>query len=214
MRIYQKLALASLTLSLAIPLAFAQNATPQAPPPPSAANGQFQQNAMPGPMNRSMARNRWARQRRFQRAARQRGMHRRNRRFMLARMVKNPAFRQQLGISDEQAQKITTQTFEFRKAEIQNRADVSVKRLELKNLLSAQNPDRGAIDKTLQEISEARLTQQKAAVDFHLNMRASLTADQWQKLRQMRREFRRRRFGSHGFGPNGRMPGATPNTNG
>jgi Spy/CpxP family protein refolding chaperone len=230
MRIYSKLALASLTflltLSLAIPFAFAQNAPSEAPPPPPvAANGQSQQNAMPGrmngPMNRSMngsmpgpmARRQWARHNRFQRT-RWRGMHRRNRQFMLARLVRNPSFRQRLGISDEQAQKIRTQTFDFRKAEIRNRADVDVKRLELRSLLSAQNPDRSAIDKTLQELSDVRLTQEKAAVDFHLTMRAALTPDQWQKVRQMRQEFRHRRFGSQGFGPSRHAPADAPSTNG
>lgn len=209
-----KLALASLTLSLAMPLAFAQNATSEAPPPPPAAsNSQFQRNPMPDRINGPMARSQWARRDRYQRA-RWRGMHRRNRQFMLARLVRNQNFRQKIGISDEQAQKIRTQTFDFRKAEIRNRANVDVKRLELRNLLSAQNPDRSAIDKTLQELSDVRLTQEKAAVDFHLTMRAALTPDQWQKVRQMRQEFRHRRFGSQRFGPGRHAPADAPSTNG
>jgi Spy/CpxP family protein refolding chaperone len=133
---------------------------------------------------------------------------------MLARLIQNPSFRQRFGISAKQAQKIRTQTFDFRKARIENRADIAVKRLELKNQLSAENPDRAAIDRTLAEISAAKLAQAKSAVDFHLDMRATLTPDQWQKLRQMRQEFRHRGFrrGQNGFGPNGHGPAS--NTNG
>jgi Spy/CpxP family protein refolding chaperone len=202
MRIHSKLAFGTLSLFLALPLAFAQNAAQQNPPPPPSAamNGQFRQHPMP------MARRaRWGHER---------GMRRHNRQFMLARLVRNPAFRERLGISAEQAQKIRTQTFDFRKVRIENRADIAVKRLELRNQLSAENPDRSAIDRTLAEISAAKLAQAKSSVDFHLDMRAALTPDQWQKLRQMRQEFRHRGFrrGQNGFGPNAH--GSASSTNG
>lgn len=202
MRIHSKLAFGTLSLFLALPLAFAQNAPQQTapPPPPAAMNGQFRQHPMP------MARRaRWA----HERGMRWRKRH--NRQFMLARMVQNPGFRERLGISAEQAQKIRTQTFDFRKARIENRADIAVKRLELRNQLSAENPDRAAIDRTLQEISAAKLAQAKSAVDFHLDMRAALTPDQWQKLRQMRQQFRHRGFrrqGPNSLGANGSAPGS------
>ncbi|MGC1781621.1 MAG: periplasmic heavy metal sensor [Acidobacteriaceae bacterium] len=204
MRIHSKIALGTLPLFLALPLAFAQNAAQQGPPPPPAAmSGQFRQHPMP-----MAGRARWG----HDHGMRWRGRH--NRQFMLARLVQNPSFRQRFGISAEQAQKIRTQTFDFRKARIENRADIAVKRLELKNQLSAENPDRAAIDRTLAEISAAKLAQAKSSVDFHLDMRATLTPDQWQKLRQMRQEFRHRGFhrGQNGFGPNGHGPAG--NTNG
>lgn len=208
MRIHSKLALASLTLLVALPLAFAQNAAQQAPPSPSqsqaAMQGQFRQH----PMAR---RGEWGHKN-------SRRMHRRGRHdrgLMLARLVRNPSFRERLGVTPEQAQKIQTQTFNFQKARIENRANLAEKRLELRNQLTAVTPDRNAIDTTLQEMSAARLTQQKSAIHFRLDMRASLTPDQWQKLRQMRQEFRHRDFhrqGPNGLGSNGRGP--EPNTNG
>lgn len=126
-------------------------------------------------------------------------MHRHHE-FMLARLANNPTFRERIGMTPEQAQKIRTETFDFRKAKIRNRADLEVKHLELRQMLSADTPDRSAINSKLEEISAARLTQAKAAVNFHLDMRAALTPDQKLKLQQMRQEFFRHRFGAGGSG--------------
>jgi Spy/CpxP family protein refolding chaperone len=144
------------------------------------------------------------------------GMHRGHMRggqqFMLARLVSNPALRARLGISPEQAQKIRAEVFDFRKAEITNRADAKVKHLELADLLSADTPDRSAIDKKLEELSTVRLAGQKAAVNFRLDMRNALTAEQREKLEQMRHDFfHQGGFDHHGpHGPKGNMPPAGP----
>jgi Spy/CpxP family protein refolding chaperone len=209
MRIHSKLALALVTLAVSLPLAFGQNDAPASapPPPPPSQAGPSPQFRHPGmhPMHRRDPGNRggmdwgrgnWGR------------MHR-HREFMLARLVNNPTFRERIGMTPEQAQKIRTETFDFRKAEIVNHADLKVKYLELGQLLSATTPDRSAIDNKLAEISAARLTQAKAAVNFRLDMRAALTPDQKLKLQQMRQEFfRHRRFGPGG--PDGMGPGNGP----
>ena len=87
-------------------------------------------------------------------------MHRHHE-FMLARLANNPTFRERIGVTPEQAQKIRTETFDFRKDQIRNRADLQVKMLQLGELLSAETPDRGAIDSKLAEVSAAKLTQAK-----------------------------------------------------
>ena len=125
--------------------------------------------------------------------------------FMLARLANDPTFREQIGMTPEQAQKIRSETFDFRKAEIRDRADVELKKLELGQLMSADTPDRGAINSKLEEVSAARLAQSKAAVNFKLDMRAALTPDQKIKLQQMRQQFFQHRFGP-GDGP-GPQPG-------
>ena len=196
MRIYSRLAVAAVALAVSLPMAFGQNATPTAPPPPPAtpSGQQFHPGGMRwrGAMDHQGPR--WGRDN-------WRGMHRQ---FMLARLVKDPTFRQRLGITPEQAQKIENQTFDFRKAQIDNWTDLAVKRLELGRLLSADNPDRSAIHQKLQEISAARLAQAQAMVDFHLDMRAALTPEQRQKLQEMRHHFLRHRgFGPHGAGGSG-----------
>ena len=201
MRIHSKVALALVSLAVSLPLAFGQNAAPASAPPPSPSqsqagpNQQFRHHGMhqmnrPGPWDRGDMR--WG----HGDWGRMHGHHE----FMLARLVNNPAFREQIGMTPGQAQKIRTETFDFRKAEIRNRADLQVKKLELREMLSAETPDRSAISSKLEEISAARLVQAKADVNFHLDMRTALTPDQKLKLQEMRQEFFHHRFGPGGPG--------------
>jgi len=133
-----------------------------------------------------------------------RGRHRGMGDMMLARIAQNPEMREKLGITPEQATKISTESFEFRKAHIRDRADVELRRVELENLMKAETPDRAAIDKKLDELGAARLVEAKAAVNYHLAMREVLTPEQRQKLRAM---FAGREHGRRGFqGPPEGMP--------
>ena len=135
--------------------------------------------------------------------------------FGLGRLLNNPEIREKVGITAEQAAKIRQDETEFRKAEIRDRADLEVKRIDLENLLSAEKPDRAAIDSKLQEISAARLTLEKSSVHFRLNMREAITPAQREKLRQLMKE-RGQREGGPGrpTGPRGqvrmRQQGAAP----
>src|SRR5271165_3121971 len=95
--------------------------------------------------------------------------------FGLARVLNDPEVRQQIGVSADQAAKIRQQESDFRKAQIRNRAELEIKRMDLHDLLSAEKPDRSAIDAKLQEISAAQLTVEKAEVGHHLDMRDALT---------------------------------------
>ena len=124
-----------------------------------------------------------------------RGMGERRGEFGLARLLNNPEIREKAGITAEQAAKIRQEVTEFRKAEIRDRADLEVKRIDLENLLSAEKPDRAAIDSKLQEISAARLTLQKSAVHFRLTMREAITPAQREKLHQLMRERRQHQGG-------------------
>jgi Spy/CpxP family protein refolding chaperone len=117
-----------------------------------------------------------------------------------ARLLNDPAIRQQVGITDEQAATIRKQQLDFRKTEIRGRADVEIRRVELKNLLAADKPDRAAINAKLQEISAAQLSVQKSAIDYRLTLRDAITPAQREKLR----ELMRNRWQSDGRG----RPGA------
>ncbi len=124
------------------------------------------------------------------------GMHHRGGPGMgLGFLANNPEMRQKLGITEEQAAKIRQQTLDFRKAEIRNRADLQIKRLDLHSLMAADTPDRAAIDRTLQEVGAAQMALEKSAVDFHIAMRTALTPEQREKLKAMRQEFHPRGAG-------------------
>jgi Spy/CpxP family protein refolding chaperone len=119
----------------------------------------------------------------------------------LSRLLNDPAIRQQAGITADQAAKINQQTSDFRKTQIRDGADIQVKRIDLQDLLSADKPDRAAIDAKLQEISASQLTLSKSAIDYQLNMREAITPAQRDKLRQLMRDRGRPRDGRSGGGP-------------
>jgi Spy/CpxP family protein refolding chaperone len=121
--------------------------------------------------------------------------------FGLSRLLNDPAIRQQVGITADQAAKISQQTSDFRKAQIRDRADIQVKRIDLQDLLSADKPDRAAIDAKLQEISTTQLTLSKSAIDYQLNMREAITPAQRDKLRQLMRDRGKPGDGRSGGGP-------------
>lgn len=194
-----------IAVALAVPLAFAQDSAP-APDQPAEKNPpamhQHAQWQMADRGHQGPGNARWGR-------GPAQGMHRQRRlEFTLARLVNRPEFRKRLGITDEQAEKIRTQSSEFRKAEIRNRADLEIKHVELQELVAAEKPDRAAIDTKLQEISAIRLAGEKAAMDYRLNMREVLTAEQREKLQHLREEFRHGGPGHPGHGGGGGPQGA------
>jgi Spy/CpxP family protein refolding chaperone len=123
--------------------------------------------------------------------------------FGLSRVLNDPDVREKLGVTTEQVAKIRQQESDFRKAEIRNRADLEVKRIDLNDLLAVDKPDRAAIDSKLQEISAAQLTLEKARVGNRLDMRDALTPEQRQKLRDLMNERRQRGDRSGPRGPQG-----------
>ena len=119
------------------------------------------------------------------------GFGRGDRQFGLMRLLDDPAIRQQAGISAEQVAKIRQQNSEFRKTQIRERADLEVKQIDLRDLISVDKPDRTAIDSKLQEINVSQLALEKSALSFRLNMREAITPAQREKLQQIMSERRR-----------------------
>jgi Spy/CpxP family protein refolding chaperone len=121
-------------------------------------------------------------------------------------LLNDPEIRQKVGISSEQVAKIRQQELTFRKSEIRQRADLEVKRIDLRELLEADKSDRVAIDRQLQEISTSQLAMAKLRVDFRLNMKDALTPEQREKLKQALRDRSQGRGGPGRRGPGGRGP--------
>ena len=107
----------------------------------------------------------------------------------LDRVINDAKLREQLGITTEQVAQIRQESLASQKAEILSRADLQVKRLELRSLLEAETPDRAEIDKSLREANAAQLVVEKAAIEHQLATRALLTPEQREKLKQMGPQF-------------------------
>jgi Spy/CpxP family protein refolding chaperone len=120
----------------------------------------------------------------------------------LSRIVNNPDMREKLGITADQAAKIRQQETDFQKASVMNRAKSQVAHMELNQLMSADKPDRAAIDKKLSDISAAQLVSEQTRVHHQLDMKTALTPDQQAKLKTLMQQ-RRPGMGGPNGGPNG-----------
>ncbi len=213
---HSKIALAALALVLSCAPVFAQGDTPDDPPAaPDSAGGMHRggQGRDGGGWGRGRDGGQWGDRDGFRRGGfgggRGMGMRGRGgrgmggREFGLGRILSDPAIREQVGVSADQVAKIRQQDSDFRKTAIRSRADLQIKQIDLRELMSADKPDRAAIDAKLTEISTARLAFQKSAVTYRLNSRDALTPEQRQKLQQVLRDRRQ-----NARGPGGRGPGA------
>jgi Spy/CpxP family protein refolding chaperone len=203
MHTQSKIAVAVLALAIAGFPILAQTMR-QGPPPPDESQGQMQGPGgfgQRGPMGQ-VGPGGWGGQRGRMGMRGGRGMGPRE--MGLGRLLSDPNVRQQLGVTTEQVAKIRQQESDFRKTEIRNRADLEIKRMDLNDLLSADKPDRSAIDSKLQEISAAQLAMEKASIDNRLDMRDALTPAQRQKLQQMMMQR-----GQRGPSPGGNNGGNT-----
>lgn len=101
-------------------------------------------------------------------------------------LAENPRLRQALGLTDEQVTRLHTIGVDAQKASIQTRADLELRRLELRELLRADNPDSNAILAKVDQINALQGNIAKARVQTLLSARSVLTADQLQKLKTLR----------------------------
>lgn len=143
------------------------------------------------------------------------GRHHRG--FGLHQFLNDPAFRERVGITAEQAERIRAQGMTAAKARVRLRADRELRQMELAELLQAEKPDRASIDKKLRELADLHYAEMKAHTDDQLAMREIIAPEQRAKIRafaqERMREFRRSR-GEPGRGPGRfrgpREPGGPP----
>lgn len=121
-------------------------------------------------------------------------------------MMAPPDMQKELGLSDAQVSQLRTLRFEAAKAGLQARTDVKLKRLELQELMQADEPNQAAIDKTLRGLADAQYALMKNRIQHQLAMRQVLTPEQRKKMEGMKHQFMRHRMGRRSFdrrGPRG-----------
>ena len=108
----------------------------------------------------------------------------------------------ELGLTDQQADKLRQSFLDSRKASIKTRADIQVRRMELHELLRDDKPDREVVMKKVQEISDLRAQMMRQHMESLLAAKTILTPEQQKKMRSF--------MASRGFGREGgrlRRPG-------
>lgn len=101
--------------------------------------------------------------------------------------LNRPDVQRELALTEDQRKKLDDVAFNANKARIQEQANLQVHRLELARLMRADNPDRAAIDKKLQDISQAQLALSRATTNAVLDGRGVLTKQQRDKLAELAR---------------------------
>ncbi len=83
-----------------------------------------------------------------------------------------------LKLTDAQKDQISKLRFEHQKSVIDSRARTQKAKLDLRELMQADKPDRASIDKSLKVVSEAQLHQKSLWVDHWFAVRSVLTPEQ------------------------------------
>ena len=91
---------------------------------------------------------------------------------------------EELKLSDEQRAKFESLSFEFRKAQADIIGKLNKARVELQELLSAEKPDKSAIDKKMNEISSYVNELMKLRVNYWLGLQQVLTSEQRKILKE------------------------------
>ncbi len=111
---------------------------------------------------------------------------------------------ERMKLSDDQSNQIEKIRTDFQKQQISQRSKLETSRLELRELMRADNPDKGAIEKKINEVSQLGAQSQIGRFNQMLAIRKVLTPEQ----QKMMREGMRMRMQGGFAGPQQRMRGS------
>lgn len=91
-----------------------------------------------------------------------------------------------IGLEDAQIDKIKRIQSSSEKQIIKLRADLQIARLELKELMHSDNPDKSRINKKIDELSQLRAKIQKIEAGTKIDVMSTLTAEQMKSFQEYR----------------------------
>ncbi|MGE5325980.1 MAG: Spy/CpxP family protein refolding chaperone [Deltaproteobacteria bacterium] len=101
----------------------------------------------------------------------------------LLAMLDSARVKTALGLTDDQSNRLRQIVIDTEKNTIKTRADMAVRQIELRELMRADNPDRDAVMKKLDEVSALRSQMMKQHVEALLSAKSVLTPEQQKKIR-------------------------------
>jgi Spy/CpxP family protein refolding chaperone len=101
-------------------------------------------------------------------------------------MEKEKPFKPGINLSAEQKDKIRTLSLDAKKDEIRLKSDLSIARLELRELMQQDELDKAKVNRKIDEIGALRTKLQKAKFEKRMALREVLTKEQLQSLRERR----------------------------
>lgn len=101
-------------------------------------------------------------------------------------------FSEELGLTEEQQSAIKEQQFKIEKEVIELHSQIKVAKLELKNLLREDSPDTTEIKNKIEEIGQLKSQLRWVKVQSKLGLRDLLTSEQYEKLKALKKEQKRK----------------------
>lgn len=101
----------------------------------------------------------------------------------LMAMLESDRFKTALSLTDQQTDRLRQIMVDAQKATVKAGAEIAVKRIELRELLRADKPDRDAVMRKVQEVASLRGEMMKQHVDALLAAKSVLTPEQQRKIR-------------------------------
>ncbi|MGB5875603.1 MAG: Spy/CpxP family protein refolding chaperone [Bacteroidota bacterium] len=92
-------------------------------------------------------------------------------------------FIESLDLTDEQKTQMHELRFNQQKSQVQRESKVKLARIELRELMMADNPDRSAIEKKTKEISDLQYQAKLDMIDHLFKVRSILTPEQQEKFK-------------------------------
>jgi len=123
----------------------------------------------------------------------------------LLRLLESDRVKSELGLSDDQVQRLHQVIVEAEKSSLKTRADLAIRGIELRELLRSNNPDRNVVMSKVQEISNLRGEMMKQLVGALIAAKAVLTPEQQKKIRAFIESRRPAAPGQMRMGPPGGM---------
>ncbi|MEW5944863.1 MAG: periplasmic heavy metal sensor [bacterium] len=103
-------------------------------------------------------------------------------------LLERPEILEQVGITEDQLEKLRAMSLEIRKKEIRNRAELQLATIDLQELLEDDNPNVKKIDGKIEQIGALRTGIQKEKVHALLEAKKILTPEQIERLKDLARE--------------------------
>ena len=112
----------------------------------------------------------------------------------MAMLLRSPRLKEELGLSEEQAEKLHDVVVENHKSTVRSRADLQVHFIELREMLREDNPPKAQVEKKVQEIAKLQGDLMKVRVNGLLSAKSILTPEEQKKARELLSERRRAFF--------------------
>lgn len=113
-------------------------------------------------------------------------------------------FKDEIGLTEEQASKIEKMSDLFQEAVIRKQADIKVEGLKVRSYLKEEKVDRKKMETMIREVAKMRTDLQVGQMNYLLDLKDLLTPEQIEKIESLKKERRHKRMEKRKYFKEGR----------